>query len=404
MWETPGWGQGLAMRPRRLARALRACVCGPGRDLWELHGALARPAGVALVSAAEVHGIVGYLWGAARTAPYVHPHVTAVLDDAYTQTLHARRRGLADLALLGRGLDQARIPWAVLRGPILAETVYRQPELRSYRDISVLVPPDAFSHAQRTIEAAGARMFDRDAALLRADRTGRVQLTLSHGSVCNLHWHLLGRRGLRRAFRLPTDALLRRTRRIVCGDIELAALDPVDDFIHLALDTCVSGADRLVRLKDLDETVRWAAPAWADVVKRCGESGCGLAVASVLEVTRQTFHTPVPPGLIEELDPAGIWTRIVSLSRWLSPPVLTPGGGSALVWVARSTRPTLAASLRQLTLASITSQRPSSPPSGRADQWPGDGASRSVSPPYPEQREQAAPLQAVTYRHEEPAA
>ncbi|MDQ3931528.1 MAG: nucleotidyltransferase family protein, partial [Actinomycetota bacterium] len=253
------------MRPRRLARALRASVCGPGRDLWELHGALARPAGVALVAAAERHGIVGHLWEAARTAPYVHPHVTAVLEDACTQTLHARRQGLADVALLGRALDEAQIPWAALRGPILAERVGPRPELHSYRDIGVLVPPGAFSAAHRALEAEGAGVFDREAALLRADQTAQVQLTLPHGSECHLQWHLLGRRELRRAFRLPTDALLARARRKVCGGIELVTLDPVDDFIHLALDACLSGADRLVRLKDLDETVRWAAPSWDEV-------------------------------------------------------------------------------------------------------------------------------------------
>ncbi|MDP8930880.1 MAG: nucleotidyltransferase family protein [Actinomycetota bacterium] len=402
------------MRPRRLARALRGCVFGPGRDLWELHGTLARPAGVALVAAAERHGILGHLWSAARTAPYVHPHVIAVLEDAYTQTLHTRRRGLADLALVGRVLDRAQISWAVLKGPVLAETVYPRPELRSYRDIDVLVTPEAFGDARRAIEAEGARLFDRDATWDRSDQTGQVQLILPNGSVCDLHCHLLGHRELRRAFRLPTAGLLRRRRRVVCAEIELAALDPVDAFIHLALDTCLMGADRLVRLKDLDETVRWAAPSWPEVVKRARGSGSGLAVASMLELAREACGTPVPPGLREELDPAGTWTRIVDLSRRLSPPVLTPGRGSALARVARSTRPTLTASLRQLASASATPLRPPSSPSPGRTRPTDSGAGRAIGPPgrtgkasspsYPEQREQTARLDAVIYTQEDPAA
>ncbi|MDP8961830.1 MAG: nucleotidyltransferase family protein [Actinomycetota bacterium] len=402
------------MRPRRLARALRGCVFGPGRDLWELHGALARPAGVALVTAAERHGILDHLWSAARTAPYVHPHVIAVLEDAYAQALHARRLGLADLALVGRVLDQAQIPWAVLKGPVLAETVYQRPELRTYRDIDVLVAPEALCDARRAIEAEGARLFGPDAERDRSDQTGQVQLTLPRGSVCDLHLHLLGHRELRRAFRLPTAGLLRRRRRVVCGAIELAALDPVDAFIHLALDTCLTGADRLVGLKNLDETVRWAAPSWPEVVKRSRATGSGLAVASMLELAREACGTPVPPGLRHELDPAGVWTRIVDLSRRLSPPVLAPGGGSALARVTRSTRPTLTASLRQLASASATPLHPpSSPRPGRAGATI-SGADRAVRPPgrtgrasspsYPEQRERTAHLHAVICTQEDPAA
>lgn len=390
------------MRPRVLARALRGCVSGPGRDLWELHGALARPAGVALVGAAERHGVVGHLWIAARTAPYVHPHVTAVLEEAYAHTKHLRSRGLADLARLGRVLDRAGILWAVVKGPILAETVYPHPELRSYRDVDVLVPPAAFSAAQRALEAAGARPLDREAALLRAERTGSAHLTLPGGSLCDLHWHLLGDREWRRSFRLPTDTLLRRSRRIVCGGVELAALDPVDGFLHLALDTCLSGADRLIRMKDLDEMVRaWGPSGWSQVVGRSLASGSSLAVAGMLELTREMFGTPLPPGLREELDPAGVWTRIVALSRRLSPPALTPGGGSALVMVTGSTRATLAASLQQLIITSKTLLSPGSSPSHRGR---GARTRRATIPTSPAQLERTAHLYAVTSTPEHPAA
>lgn len=390
------------MRPRALARVLRACVSDPARDLWEMHGALARPAGLALVAAAERHGVIGHLWVTARAAPYVHPHVAAVLEESYTRTLHLRRRGLADLALLGEVLEGAGIPWAAVNGPILAETVYPRAELRSYRDVDVLVPPNAFTEARRALEAAGARMFDREAALLCADQTAQVHLTLPHGSLCNLHWHLLGDAELRGAFHLPTGALLRRTRRVVCGGIELAALDPVDGFLHLALDTCLSGADRLIRLKDLDQIVRGDAPSWRELVVRSRTTGSALAVAGMLELTREVLGTPVPAGLKEQLDPVGMWTRIVNVSRRLSPPALTPGGGSALARVAQATRPTLAASVRQLAVASTTwLGQPNSPRPGRRS---GSRPGRPITPRYQERHERTGRLYSVTSTTEDPAA
>ncbi|MDP8927922.1 MAG: nucleotidyltransferase family protein, partial [Actinomycetota bacterium] len=141
-------GRDLVSR-RALGRVLIATLGASGWDRWELDALLRRPAGVALVEAADRHGVVGYLREAARGAPNVHPQVAAALDSFYEQAVRTHLRALADLALIGPVLDARGVPWAVVKGPVLAETVYSRFDLRAYRDLDVLVAPAAFPDALR---------------------------------------------------------------------------------------------------------------------------------------------------------------------------------------------------------------------------------------------------------------
>lgn len=336
------------MPGRRLGRALLAAVGASERGQSELHTAFTGPAGVGLVVAAERHGIIGYLREASRQAPYVHPQVSALLDSAYERSVRTHMRALADLALAARVLDDAGLQWAVVKGPVLAETVYARFDLRAYRDLDLLVAPAAFPDALRALESAGADLFDRNWTLLRAGMKGQVHLTLPHGSLCDLHWHLVHDREVRDVYRLPTTALLRRAKRAVIGGVTVPSLGPVDAFVHLAVHACLSGADRLVWLKDLDEIMRRVPPPWDEVVGRTRMAGAGLAVSGVLGLVSEVLGTPLPHRAVDALDPGGAWRRIVALAARISPPQMATGDGSLLRIVARSTRPTLRGSLREM--------------------------------------------------------
>lgn len=338
----------MTLSRRGLGRMLLATVVETGRDRSELHATLVRRPGILLVHAADRHGIIGYLREAADQAPYVDAEVAALLDRAYQRAVHTHLRALADLALVGRVLDGAGVPWAAVKGPVLAETVYARFDLRAYRDLDVLVAPTAFPDALRALEAAGAVLYDRNWTLLRSGMKGQVHLTLPQGSFCDLHWHLLHDREERDVYRLPSTALLRRARRVVLGGLSVSSLDPVDAFVHLAVHACLSGADRLVWLKDLDQTLRRVPPPWDGVVARARSAGAGPAVAAMLRLVGRVLGTPLPIGVVDALDPRGAWTEIVALAGRIAPPQLATGDGSLLRLVARSTRPTLVDSLREL--------------------------------------------------------
>src|SRR5688500_15332306 len=67
------------------------------------------------------------------------------LQREYIDNVARHLRTLADLAELGPVLDTAGIPWMVIKGPVLAETIYPRPDLRSYDDLDVVVQPERFA-------------------------------------------------------------------------------------------------------------------------------------------------------------------------------------------------------------------------------------------------------------------
>lgn len=371
---SPGRGGQRRVAPRReLGRALLASIDGAGVGRDEIHRLLAVPAGLSLVQAARRHGIDGFLRDCARQTPAVHPEVAEALAEAHELAVRSHLRVLVDLAHVKEILDGAGVAWVVIKGPVLAETVYPRFDLRTYRDLDLLVEPAAFPRALEALEAAGSQLYERNWSLLRREMKGQVHLTLPHGTFCDLHWDLLHDREVRDAFVLPTGPLLRRAQRVSLGGLEVPALEEADAFVHLALHACLSGADRLVWLKDLELAARDTQLLWDEVVRRSIQSGTHLTLAAVLTLVSELFDVAVPAEIACELDPRGRWTRLVSLAARLSPPQQASGGGSLLRIVARSTRPTFRASLQELLRRSAGwTRRPlrSSPGARRALQDP----------------------------------
>ena len=63
-------------------------------------------------------------------------------------------RTAADLAPLARALDAADIRWVVVKGPVLS-AAYREPNVRSYNDLDVLVHPMDLPAVLDLLEAHG---------------------------------------------------------------------------------------------------------------------------------------------------------------------------------------------------------------------------------------------------------
>ena len=97
--------------------------------------------------------------------PYLHarlqpvafglpPRVLAVLAQHRRQNAVKEMRRIADLGRIGSALDAARIPWLVLKGPILAATVY-PPGTRTMLDLDLLVHEADMARAIGALQALG---------------------------------------------------------------------------------------------------------------------------------------------------------------------------------------------------------------------------------------------------------
>lgn len=290
----------------------------------------------AVIAAARFHGVVGCVHRS--LVPAADRPGAAELVAAYHEGVDRHLRTLGDLAGLGRALDDAGVGWLVLKGPVLSEVVYPRADLRFYNDLDVLVRGRDLGVALSAVEAAGGELVDRNWPLLRELRVVEMLVRLRHGTLLDLHWHLLGDPEVRRRFAVPLGEIRERSRPVRLGTVDARTLDPVDTLLHLGLHATLSGGNRLVWLKDVERAVAAASPDWDEVAARARQWGAGPPVAVALARSAGVLAASVPTGVPEAVAGSRSWLVVAAAADRLSPVDRAGGGRSPSRIVSRATR------------------------------------------------------------------
>jgi hypothetical protein len=265
-----------------------------------------------LLQLAKHHRVLPFVHRDLRDVPGVDVRTMQTLDRvAVTQTANQMRM-VTDLAGFAAAIAPEAIPWITFKGPVAAQLLYARPELRTYRDLDLLIPRSDFSRAIDYLQRNGFEVIDRNWTLIRRERRGQLHLTLAMGTVADLHWHLLNRAVVREAFDLEMDAVMTRSRTVMVSGVAAHTLDPVDTLVHLALHAALAGADRLIWLKDVERSIAVEAPDWDDVVVRALSWRAGAAVAVTLRRAREVLGAAVPIWVLRDLDPSPLRERLGS--------------------------------------------------------------------------------------------
>ena len=258
-------------------------------------------------------------------------------------------RHLAYLGLLGKfaaRLDQAKVTWVALKGPVLAELSY--PEVpRGYADLDLMVAPGQLRQALCALENAGAVVAEDWPLVVKAAK-GELTMAVHGLPMVDLHWHLVYLRSARERWAIPTEDLLERRQPVRLKNVDAWSLDPDDFLAHLALHASFGAAQQLRRLLDIERTVANWPPDWEMLVQRCRAWRVGLPVSVMLNRARRTLGAAVPAEVVEELA-GGRPNRLVvrQLSEW-SPAGGLPGGRSVKNGLTRSLRDSLLATAGEL--------------------------------------------------------
>ncbi len=264
----------------------------------------------------------------------------AELQRSYATGVGVHMRALTDVELVASSFDGVGLRPCFIKGPVLAEAVYRRPDLRSYVDLDVLVEPDAFETALHVLEGAGARIYERNWSLVRDRELGELRLITPSGGVIDLHWHLFNDPRARAEFPVDLAAVHERLRPVPVGGAVVYTLDPVDTVLHLALHACLAGAHRLVWLKDIEQALLVDDFDWTELVERACACRAGLAIALVLARAHLLLGISIPRAVVSQLAPGRWWRAVLSSVDRLDSPARWQSGGSVSQLVARSTRNT----------------------------------------------------------------
>ena len=292
-----------------------------------------------LAQHAAWHRVVPFLAAAVRTSGVaVSEEAVASLARTHATRTAAHLRVLADLDAVVASLSESAVPFLVVKGPVLSEHLYPSPDLRTYEDLDLLIPPGSFERAVDALRASGSLLLDRNWALTRADTRGQLHFQLPMGTLADVHWHLLNRENVRDGFSITTDDLFERSREVDVGGRSVPTLDPVDTLLHVALHAALSGGDRLIWLKDIERALAVDQPDWDDVIRRARAWKAGRSIAITLNRARRSLGAPVPDDALDALFASPLWRRLSDRIDRRSPTERSVGRESPAVFWAQLTR------------------------------------------------------------------
>lgn len=221
-------------------------------------------------------------------------------------------------------LDENGLGFRVLRGVVLAQTVYPTPHLRHNHDIDLWLKPSDVERAAHALLAAGFR----DAAALPALNPSR-RVTHPNGLPISLHSQLfafesaeLARELWTRAETVRWDAAQATT--LVPEDalVQLLALVPSSPSRRLRVWAC----DALLLLRALPN------PDWERVLALTSETRATLAVATLLGYLRAELDASVPERVISALKEEAGQARRADYELLLTGLRASGGGGYRRAW------------------------------------------------------------------------
>ncbi|HYW29476.1 MAG TPA: nucleotidyltransferase family protein [Gaiellales bacterium] len=311
---------------------------------------LVRRAGASQVgNAAAEHGVTNILYLATRGLEELDAELRSLLGTVYHLNLTHHMKVIGELTAMSAALDEARIPFMVVKGPVLAEVVYPRNDLRAYGDLDLVIPRASFGDAITVLLESGCDMVDRNWRVIRREMRGQLHMTARFGTSVDVHWHLLNRSAVRRSFDVDMDALFARARSVSLDGPTVLTLDSPDTLLQLALHAALSGGSKLAWLKDIDRAAADPGLDWDEVVRRAETWRVGPVAAVSLRRSAQLLNAPVPEEVLERLAASRVWQGIIRGSERLSPAGRPPNQPSLSRSVTRATRDSLATSLRALT-------------------------------------------------------
>jgi hypothetical protein len=261
----------------------------------------------ALLAVAQAHRVVGVIHRRLVDAGVDLPQPWATRFQEYRSS--AALAQLVSYRTIGAISDAVSCPLLVVKGPVLGAVWYRDPSMRRFSDVDVLVRRRDFG---RVLDRLLDEGFGERSQNWRGFLDHEVaEVPLAHGeATVDLHWDLVAIGSIRREFAWDMESLFDRAETVQLGSERVATLDPADTLLHLCVNGGLDGARGLLRLADIDVVVRSGRVEWADFAERARGAAAGALCGAVLQRTSSVIGTPLPPGLLAELEPFPGWLRL----------------------------------------------------------------------------------------------
>ncbi len=232
---------------------------------------------------AEHHGVLPLtarnLMGYGRGLP---PEVGHLLRSGHEANLRRSLRFTAELARIMQHIECKGLEAVPFKGPVLAQSVYGDPGMRSFSDLDFLISPADFDQAKHALAEIGylPSAEIRPAVERLWLRTGyeRSFDGAAGKNLVELQWALLPRFY---AIDLDVQELVARAGRILVGGCGMPCLSREDSLLSLCVHAAKHLWTRLIWLCDISETLRTQSIDYSLVFSRAR----ALGVARILGIS-----------------------------------------------------------------------------------------------------------------------
>jgi hypothetical protein len=286
-------------------RFLVAAISTPGKGSWnDLRPSMASSLDWArILRLAEHHGVTPALYrGGEEVVEAIPP---AVISDLRGRYEHNARRNLRFTTELIRILDclaAKGIEAIPYKGPVLAETVYRDLALREFSDLDVLVRAQDVGSAK---EALGQLHYAPNLHLSPSQERAYLQSGYEYTfdgpnerNLLEIQWAIVPRYF---AVDLAVEDLFARAAVVEVGGQKMQTLSLEDLFLVLCVHAAKHGWTRLCWLRDIAATAALPALNWNLLLGRAWGLGIGRIVDVSLGLADSLLGADVPPKVRDQV-------------------------------------------------------------------------------------------------------
>lgn len=234
--------------------------------------------------------------------------------------------------------QQQNIDIILLKGILFAETLFDAPGLRFMNDLDLLVRSQDLKSAVEIFQTLTLSAHKHLNGWTLADlfqytgdptwQPGEWSFANPHGLNVDLHWHLSSDIWIRQGRRVDMEAIWTRAVPLPAEKWgQSYTLCEEDTLAYLCLHLALHGLQPLRAYLDVDQFIKLRTTAdtwqWQRFVQRAEEWQIRSAAYHVFKFAGELLGTPLPPTLLQQLDPGA--TARFRVARLLQPAdLLTP--------------------------------------------------------------------------------
>jgi hypothetical protein len=254
----------------------------------------------ALLAQAQSHGVLPVLAQAWQDHGLCPPAVTPLIEERRALQRVWIKRIIESLDEILDKFSREEIRVVALKGPVLAERLYGDPQARFSLDIDLLVRPDDFPRASAVLEALGYRASEGPSARYHRAHHHHLTFRQPQRPLVELHFRTFTGFG---AHLDAADCLARATGYQTTRRTSCFILAPEDEFLYLAVHAAGHGCQRWSWLYDLKCLIRsqesgvrnQASLDWQTVFTRARAAHLSVALSFTLEVLHRRLALALPP-------------------------------------------------------------------------------------------------------------